>query len=158
MPEPQRGLSPQLAVAFTTIGFFALVVAAFGMLSLLTDADVLAVPGLGQVPGAVAVGAATLTFAVVTWVVVRRPQPTYGGAAIVLVATFLAYLGGLLLGGMGAGVDPARAAAAVGGFATSWFAVVLASAAFISAWIAVALVRTRATRPRWPWERDDDEI
>ena len=50
------------------------------------------------------------------------------------------------------GIDLARAIAAAGAFATSWFAVVLASAALIAGWTAVALVRTRAGRPRWPWE------
>ncbi len=52
--------------------------------------------------------------------------------------------------------DAARTAAAIGGFATSWFAVVLASAALVAGWVAVALVRTGADRPRWPWERDED--
>ena len=45
---------------------------------------------------------------------------------------------------------------AAGAFATSWFAVVLASTALIAGWTAVALVRTRAGRPRWPWEDRSD--
>jgi prolipoprotein diacylglyceryltransferase len=62
----------------------------------------------------------------------------------------------VLVGAALTGVDLARAIAAAGGFATSWFAVLLASVALVAAWTAVALVRTRAGRPRWPWERDED--
>ena len=71
---------------------------------------------------------------------------------LVVVAVFLAYLIGLLVGAMFGGIDLARAIAAAGAFATSWFAVVLASAALVAGWTAVTLVRTRAGRPRWPWE------
>jgi hypothetical protein len=74
----------------------------------------------------------------------------------VTVATVLAYLVGVLAGGVLSGVDGARIVAAVGAFATSWFAVVLAAAALVGGWGAIALVRTAAERPRWPWERDDD--
>jgi hypothetical protein len=85
------------------------------------------------------------------WAVVRRPAPRYSGVVLVVVAVFLAYLLGLLVGAMFGGIDLARAIAAAGAFATSWFAVVLASAP-----------SSRAGRPspscapapvaRWPWE------
>ena len=53
MSEPQRGVSPPVAVAFAVVGFFALLIAGFGLLSLLSDAEVIPVPGLGQLPGAI---------------------------------------------------------------------------------------------------------
>ena len=43
MSEPRPGLSPRIAVAFASAGFVALVIAGFGMLSLLTDTEVLPV-------------------------------------------------------------------------------------------------------------------
>lgn len=155
MTEPQRGVSPPVAVAFATVGFFALLIAGFGMLSLLADADVLAVGGLGQAPGVVGVAVSVVVFVLTVWRAVRRPQPSYGAVAIVVVATVVGYVLGVLVGALLTGVDAARATAAAGSFATSWFAVVLASAALVAGWAAVALVRTRARRPRWPWESGD---
>ncbi|MBN9215104.1 MAG: hypothetical protein ABS62_13705 [Microbacterium sp. SCN 70-200] len=155
MSEPQRGVRPPVAVAFAAVGFFALLIAGFGLLSLLTDAEVLPVAGLGQVPGAVGTGASVVVFAATAWVAVRRPQPSYVGVLLIVVATFLAYLVGVLVGAVLVGADAARTIAAIGAFATSWFAVVLAVAALVAGWAAIALVRTRASRPRWPWEHDD---
>jgi hypothetical protein len=154
MSEAQRGLSPGLAALLTGSGFVALLIAGFGMLSLLTDAEVLPVAGLGQSPGAVGVIGAVVAYVATAWLSVRGPRPSYAGVVVIVVATFLAYLLGVLVGGVFSGVDAARAVAAVGGFATSWFAVVLASTALLAGWTAVALVRTRAGRPRWPWERE----
>lgn len=153
---PHGGVSAPVAVLFATVGFFALLVAGFGLLSLGADAEVLPVTGLGQAPGAVGTAAAVIAFAAGAAMLVRTPRPTYRGVWLVAVGCFLAYLAGVLIGAALAGVDLARAIAAVGGFATSWFAVLLASIALACAWAAVALVRTRAGRPRWPWERQDD--
>lgn len=154
-PESAPSVSPRVATALSVVGFFALLVAGFGMLSLLSGADVLPVAGLGRAPGIAATACATAAVAGAIWTSVRRARPAYGSAVLVAIVAFLAYLLGLLVGAVFAGTDPARAAAAVGGFATSWFAVVLASAALIAGWTAVALVRTRAGRPRWPWERGE---
>lgn len=156
MPDERGPLSPALAVAFTTVGFFALVVAGFGMLSLLTDDEVLDVPGLGQLPGVVATAFAVAAYALLTGIVVAPPRPAFALSFAVVAPVFLAYLAGLVVGAMIAGVDLARAVGAVGGFATSWFAALLASAALVCAWAAIALVRTRAERPRWPWEDDEE--
>lgn len=150
------GLTPPVATAFAVVGFFALLIGGFGMLSLVTGAEVLPVPGLGQLPGIVGGTFAVGAFVVSTWFAVRPQRTRYGSALIVTVATFLAYLCGVLVGGVLSGVDGVRIVAAVGGFATSWFAVVLAAAALVGGWGAIALVRTAAERPRWPWERDED--
>lgn len=155
MGEPSPAVAPPVAVAFAVIGFFALLVGGFGMLSLLSGAEVLAVAGLGPVPGVLAVVAAVLVFALGAWLSVRR-RAGYASVPVVAIATFLAYLAGIVVGGLVAGVDAARTVAAAGSFATSWFAAVLGAAALVGGWAAVALVRTRASRPRWPWERDDD--
>ena len=152
MTEPRGTVSPPVAVAFSVLGFFALLIAGFGMLSLLSGSEVLSVAGLGPLPGILGVGFAVAAFAISVWSVVRRPAPTYGGVPFVVIAAFLGFLAGLLVGGVVAGTDAARVASAAGGFATSWFAVVLASVALVCGWSAVALVRTHASRPRWPWE------
>ena len=48
MTEPRRGVSPPVAVAFAAVGFFALLIAGFGMLSLLSGAEVIAALGDGD--------------------------------------------------------------------------------------------------------------
>ncbi|WP_425840178.1 DUF6121 family protein [Microbacterium sp. PA5] len=153
-PGPVR---PLAALAYGTAGFVALVIAGFGLTSLVTDTEVIAVPGLGALPGAAGVVAATAAFVAVTWLIVRSARPAYGATAAVIPAVLLAHLAGVWLGAIVVGTDPARAAAAAGGFAISPFAAVLLASAFVCAWAAVALVRTRASRPRWPWEGEDED-
>lgn len=157
-PDGRGGsVRPAAALAYATIGFAALVIFGFGMTSLALNEDVIAVPGLGQSPGVVGVVCATLAFALSTWSSVRRPRPTYWSSCWTAVAALAAYLAGVWLTALFTTSDPISATSAVAGFATSWFAVVLLAAGLIAGWCAVALVRTRASRPRWPWEDPEDE-
>ncbi len=151
------GVGPFAAVAFATIAFATLVIFGFGMLSLALGEDVIEVRGLGQVPGIVSVAAATAAFALCLLPVVRRPAPSFGAVLWITAAVFLAYLVALWFGALGAGAGIAPATAVIGRIATTWFGAIVAGAAAISAWGGIALVRTRASRPRWPWERDEDE-
>ncbi|HKP09048.1 MAG TPA: hypothetical protein VJU58_17500, partial [Microbacterium sp.] len=84
-------------------------------------------------------------------------HPSYWGAAWTTAATFLAYLGGVWFGAVFTGADLGVATAVVGRLATTWFGLVVAAAAFVAAWSGIALVRTHARRPRWPWEDEFDE-
>ena len=77
MTEPQPGVSAPVALAFGTVGFFALVVAGFGLLSLATGDEVLPVTGLGPLPGIAAVVFAVAAFVLTVWAVVRRPAPRW---------------------------------------------------------------------------------
>ena len=56
-PNPRgpesAGVSAVLALVLATIGFFALAVFGLGAVSVVTDADIISVPGLGQVPGVI---------------------------------------------------------------------------------------------------------
>ena len=47
--------------------------------------------------------------------------------------------------------------ATAGDVLTSWFGIVILGAGAVSGWGGIALARTRAHRPRWPWEDPDDE-
>ena len=155
-PEPHQPVRPSAALAYSTVGFIALLIAGLGVTSLLLDADVIGVEGLGAMPGVAGAAAATALFAAVVWAAVRTPRPSYAAASAAAPAAFVGYLAGVWVGALVTGTDIARASAAAGGFATSAFALVLLLAAFVSAWVGVALVRTRARRPRWPWESDDE--
>jgi hypothetical protein len=83
-------------------------------------------------------------------------HPSFWGSAWTTAASFLAYLAGVWFGAVVTGADLGVATAVVGGLATSWFGLVVAAAAFVSSWAGIALVRTRAQRPRWPWEDEFD--
>jgi hypothetical protein len=147
---------PLTALAFATAAFVALLIFGLGMVSLAIGEDVIATPGLGQTPGILATVLATVAFAVALWAALRRDRPSFWGAAWTTLATFLAYLAGVFVGAAAAG-DLAVAAAVTGRIATTWFGVAIAGAALVSAWGGIALVRTRAGRPRWPWEDEFDE-
>ncbi|MFS0713019.1 hypothetical protein ABC195_03990 [Microbacterium sp. 2P01SA-2] len=157
MSTPSGGMRPGLATAFAVVGFGALAICGLGVLSLVTGEDVVAVRGLGPIPGAVGFGAALIATATTLAISLRAPRPSYATAALTGVVALLSYLAGLIVSAVVVGVDAARALAAAGGFAVSWFGLLLVVAAAIAGWFAVALVRTRATPPRWTWERDEDE-
>lgn len=146
-------VSPPVAVAFATVGYVALLVFAMGMLSLVLDAAVIEAPGLGPVPGAVAFAVSAAAFAAVTFAIVRVPHPSFWGALWAAAACFLAYLAGVWTAASFTGADGAVAVAVTARIATTGFGAAIALAGFVAAWAAVALVRTRAHRPRWPWER-----
>lgn len=157
MSTASGGMRPGLATAFAVVGFGALAICGLGVLSLVTGQDVIAVRGLGALPGAFGFGAAVIALAAVLATALRAPHPSYAISALTGVVALLAYLVGLVVTALAVGVDPARAVAAAGGFAVSWFAVILVVSAAASGWIAVALVRTHAHPPRWAWERDEEE-
>ncbi len=155
MTEPGRGVAPPVAAFFATVGFAALAICGFGFTSLLTDTDVIATPGLGQGAGIAAMLLSAVVFGATSFAAIRRGR--YAAAGWVTLATVAAYLAGILVGGLLGGADAALVASALGAFALSWYTLILALAAFASAWAGVALARTRARRPEWPWERDEDE-
>lgn len=84
-------------------------------------------------------------------------HPSFWGAAWTVAACFLAYVGGVWFGVLAAGAGFGVAGGVAGRLATSWFGLVIAAAAFVCAWSGIAVVRTRARRPRWPWEDEFDE-
>jgi hypothetical protein len=148
---------PLTALALSTAGFFALLIFGLGMTSLITGQAVIAVPGLGQIPGIVGTVLATAAFVTGLWTAVRRSPAPYTGSAWTAAACFLGYVGGIWFGAVTTGADLAAAAAAAGAVATSWFGAVVAAAGFLASWAGIALVRTHARRPRWPWEDEFDE-
>lgn len=154
-PGEAGPVRPAVALALATVSFVALLIFGLGMLSLLLNADVVATPGLGLAPGVAATTAATVAFAAGLWAGIRR-RPSYLAAVWCAAAAFLAYLGGVWFGALLAGGGPAAALGAAGAVATSWFGVVVAAVGLVCGWGGVALVRTRAARPRWPWESEDD--
>ena len=156
-PPEREPVRPGVALALTLVSFLALVIAGLGVVSLVTDQDVIATPGLGQLPGITGIVGTAGAFALGVWLALLRPQSSFWNALWVAVACFLGYLVGVVVGILIAGAGPAVAAGVAGRIATGWFGLVVALAAVVSAWSAIALVRTRARRPRWPWESDEEQ-
>jgi hypothetical protein len=150
-------VSPPVALALTTVGFFTLTIAGMGLISLATDADVLTVPGIGQIPGAAGVIAAGAAYAAGAWRMLRAARPRYTGAVWVALIGYLVYGAATGFAALVVTGQPATALAVTGALLVGWAGLVVAASAAVAAWSAVALVRTRASRPRWPWERDDEE-
>lgn len=153
--SPSPGVAAPIAAFFATIGFAALAICGFGFTSLLTNTDVLAEPRLGQGAGITAMLLSAVVFAATGYGAIRRGR--YVGALWVAVATVAAYLVGVALGGVITGADGTVAVGAAGRFALSWYFLVLAATAAVAAWAGIALGRTRASRPEWPWEREDED-
>ena len=177
---------PVTALAFATAGFVALAIFGLGMTSLATSQDIIATPGLGQIPGITGMVLATLAFAGGLWASIHRAgatdasapgaaagtapgeprsdrgaagsrHPSFWGAAWTTAACVVAYIGGVWFGALASGAGLGVAVGVAGRLATSWFGLAIAAAAFVCAWAGIALVRTRAHRPRWPWEDEFDE-
>ena len=157
-PDPSGGpVRPIVALGLATVAFIALLIFGLGMVSLAIGADIVETPGLGQIPGVFATALTTGAFALALWLALRRPHPTFWGALWAAVACYAVYTAAIWLGTLAASGDPAVASGVAGRIATTWFGLVVAAAAAIAAWGGIALVRTRAQRPRWPWEDEFDE-
>ncbi len=148
---------PLVALGLATVAFVALLIFGLGMVSLALEADVVDVPGLGQIPGIFATALTVGVFALVLWLGLRPPRPSYWTALTAAAACYLVYVSGMWIGALAAGGQFTVATDVAGRIATTWFGAVVAGAAAVAAWGGIALARTRAARPRWPWEDEFDE-
>lgn len=149
-----RGVSAALATVMTTVGFFAIAVLGLGILSAVTDRDIISFPGLGPVPGVVGMIGAIVVFAGLTSLAVRMKQPRFRSVWTIAIMTGLGHLltvGVAVLVNTGEFVD---ALSVMSGLVTGGASAVLTAVAAVAGWVAVALRRTRASRPRWPWENE----
>jgi hypothetical protein len=144
-------------VAFATAGFFALLVFALGMASLLTGDAVIDEPGLGPVPGIIGTIAALGGFVAVTAPALLRGGAGVGQALGGGAAGAAAYCTGVLVGGVAIGTDPLRALAIAGAVLLSWVSVTIAVAGILAGAGAAVAARSGPGVPRWPWERDDED-
>ncbi|MBB2975415.1 hypothetical protein FHX49_000981 [Microbacterium endophyticum] len=146
------GVSPATALAFAGTGFIALAICGLGLASLVTNTDVIVTTGLGQVPGVVGFLAATAAWAAVVWVGVRRSHPSFFTAGWACAASYVAYVAVTGIAAAVAVSDLAVGTSVSAALAVGWPGGIIALSAFTAAWSAVALVRTRARPPQWPWE------
>ncbi|WP_158865647.1 DUF6121 family protein [Leifsonia sp. AG29] len=146
--------------------YLALIVAAFGILSLLTETDPVSDSTVGPLVGPFMVGGAVLTLlifliALGTRVPADKQRVSPGAALATGIACYLVYIaaGGIT----GAAGDPQNpfhyflfAVSQLG----SWYAItagiLAALVVLLYQLVLVGRFRQRG-RPRWPWERDEDE-
>ncbi|MCS3842859.1 hypothetical protein [Microbacterium sp. AK031] len=139
----------------TTIGFFAIAVFGLGALSVVTDADIISVPDTGQAPGITGTIVAVAVFAGIFYLAVRITHPKFRSVWTISIATAFAHMLAAAIGALVVTGDFVNALAVMGELITGGASVVILATAAIAGWAGVALRRTRAKRPRWPWERDD---
>jgi len=157
-PQSSGGpVRPIVALALATVSFIALVIFGLGMVSLAVGADIVEARGLGQIPGIVATALATAAFALSLWLTLRRQHPSFWGALWAALACYVVYVVSMWIGVLSTGADLTVATGVAGRIATTWFGIVVAASGAVAAWGGIALVRTRAQRPRWPWEDEFDE-
>jgi len=160
-PDPRRapsaGVSALLALVLATIGFFALAVFGLGALSFATDADIIAVPNLGQGPGVTGMAAAVATFALSLWIALRPPRPSFLSVLTVAILTALIHLAAVWFAVLLGTSDLIVSTVVAGDLVRGGASAVLLLAAAVSSWSGIALRRTRAQHPHWPWEEHGDE-
>lgn len=161
VPDPRgpapAGVSAILATVMATIGFFALTVFGLGALSIVTDADIISIPDLGQVPGVVGMIIAIASFAGILWLAVRSTSPRFRSVWTIAVSSALAHLLAVAVAVLVVRGEFVTALAVMGALVTGGASAVILVTAAIAGWAGVALRRTRAARPRWPWEQDEPD-
>ena len=145
--------------------FLALLIAAFGVISLLSGTEVIADRRAGELAGPVAAAAATLlVIGCLLLIALRVPESRQRvaplAAAGIGVGAYLAWaLFAALAFLLGRG-DPVGALIFFGGLLTGPFAICAGIIAFVVALLYTLVLASRVAergRPRWPWERDEDE-
>ncbi|MCW2163454.1 hypothetical protein B0I12_000580 [Microbacterium hydrothermale] len=154
-PRP-AGVTPPVAVVFAAITFIALSIGGLGVASLALNADVIPVRGLAAIPGVVGQVAALGLFSAVLLWGLRADPPGYLTAVPCAIAAFVGEVGGIVLGALVSGADPARGVAAAGSVALGFPGAVVAAAGLLAGLVGVFLRRTRAEGPRWRWEDDEE--
>jgi hypothetical protein len=151
---------------FATALYLAIVVGAFGLISLATDSDVIHDPQIGPLVGPTMVIAAALVLLVFlielgTRVPGDKQRISPGvafGVGIACYAVFIA--AGGIAGAIGDPGDPLHYFLFALSQLIGWPAITAGLAAFavtlIYQLVLVGRFRQRG-RPRWPWERDDEE-
>lgn len=155
-PVP-AGVSAVLATVMTAIGFFALALFGLGVLSVITDSDVISVPGTGQAPGIVGMILAIAAFAGVLWLAVRGAHPKFRSVWTIAIVTALVHLLGVGATAMIVVGEVVTPLAVMSELVTGGASLVVLVAAAVAGWVGVALRRARRSRPQWPWEREDPD-
>ncbi|WP_136708463.1 DUF6121 family protein [Agromyces sp. H66] len=144
---------------FATALYLALVVAAYGFVSLLTDADVISSEDAGRLVGPAIVGASVLAVLLHLGRALRHPERVLAGT---LLAAVWAWVAAVVVAIVGYAIATGTVLASLIfglGFGVGWFGLLIPVLAAIVAWLALLVAGAQSggiERPRWPWERDEE--
>jgi hypothetical protein len=150
---------------FATGLYLALLIAVFGVVSLLAGVEVIGDARAGQWPGPVASAAATLlVLGCLLLIALRVPEARQRVAPLTALGVGVAaYLVWALFAGfsflIGRG-DPLGALIFFAGLLSGPFAITAGAIAFVIALLFMLVLASRVRdrgRPLWPWEKDDGE-
>lgn len=148
---------------FAAVLYFALIIAAFGMISLLASLPVIGDPHAGELVGPVAVAASgLLLFGCLLGIALRIPEDRQRIAPLTALGIGLgAYAAYSFVGAIAYFVthDALGALIFLGGLMTGPFAIVVGIVALVIAMLYMLLLASRVGdrgRPKWPWEGDDE--
>lgn len=154
MTAPEK-LSTPVLVAFASIGYLALLVAGLGVASAIIDDDVISTPGVSLVAAYVAAGVAIVAFALLLAGPASRERPSYWAAASTALGSAGLYTLALAAAVFVSSGDLSTTGSVLREVLVGWVVPVVLGAALVAAWAGIALRRTAASRPRWPWEDDE---
>ncbi|RXZ48211.1 DUF6121 family protein [Agromyces binzhouensis] len=138
----------------------ALIVAAFGFTSLLADLEPIADPAAGRLVGPITIGAAVGALLLLLGAALGRGMRAWSMAGLAFLVTWAS---GVVAGTIAYSASTGTILAAflfALSFMSVGFGLIIPLASALVALLAAVTVRAEeggVERPRWPWERDDDE-
>jgi hypothetical protein len=157
--DPERR-NAWVVAAFAAALDLAAIVCAWGFVSLLTDAEVIAAPDAGRLVGPAAVGASVGAVLLTLARTLRRPERQWPSVLFPAVWSWVALV---LVAAVGYALATGTVLAALifgVGLGIGWFGLLVPALAAVIGSLAALVARGRSggmERPRWPWERDDEE-
>jgi len=139
----------------------ALVVCAYGFVSLLADVEVVADPSVGVLVVPVAVGASVLALLLTLGLRLAHPERMAATVVLSAFASWATLVVVAVIGHLSSTTGGVLESVAFGIlFGLGWFGLLVPVAAALVSVFAVLVARGRdhgMRRPRWPWEHDDEE-
>ncbi|MGR2752999.1 hypothetical protein [Agromyces arachidis] len=158
-------MAPDRSSGWPVAGFAAalhlsLIVAAFGFASLLADVEPIADPAAGRLVGPVTIGVAVLAELLLLGSGLTRGVRPWSLAGLAAVVTWAAGVGAATVAYAAAtGTLLSALLFALSFMSTGFGLIIPVSGALVALLASVAFRAQRGgvERPRWPWERDDEE-
>lgn len=158
--DPRR--TAWIVAAFAAALDLALVVCAYGFVSLFTGAEVVVDPEAGLFVAPAAIGASVVALLLTLAVTLRRPDRIWPSVILSAAWTWFAFVAVSVVGYALASEGSTLLAALLFGlgFGIGWFGLLVPALAAVTASFGVLVARGRDAgmeRPKWPWERHEDE-
>lgn len=154
MTSPEK-LSSPLLVALASIVYLAMLVAGLGVASAITDEDIISTPGVSIVAAYAAAAAAIAAFALLLVGPVSREKSSYWSAASTAIGCAGIYTIALAIGVFVSSADLSLMGSVLSEVLVGWVVPVVLGSAFVVAWGTIAMRRTEAKPPHWPWEDEE---